>query len=197
MTGMEKGYVFVSGLDLGVKHDHSGLVTLGCKMGTGRVRLANHRRWRPSPETGKVDLGAVRAAVMEEYKRFGMLWVGYDPFQAELMAQDLQRAKVPMAEWTFTGKHLDRMASDMMSAFRTRVLELYDSPDLIDDIYRLVIKEGRYGLQKLEAISDEQGHADVATAFAIALPLALVIAQYEPQGADYDPAFGNYDGVTV
>jgi len=205
MTGKEENYIFVSGLDLGIKHDHSALVTLGARMGSGKVRLARTRKWKPQADTGKVDLIAVRAAVKEEYDFFSgdgsyskHIWIGYDPYQAELMAQDLKKMNLPMAEWTFTGRHLDQMARDILAAFRSRVIELYECPELIDDFYRLSIKESKYGLQKLTAVSDETGHADLATAFAIALPLALCLAQYDvdPE-TDADPDFGAYDGLVA
>ncbi len=195
MMGNEDGYLFLLGLDLGIKHDHAALVTLGARLGSGKVRLATCRSWKPDSETGVVDLREVREAVKEEYKAFRHVWMGYDPFQAELMAQDLRHAGLPMNELTFTPKNCDQMARDILASFRSRVLELYEDWDLIEDLHRLSIKEKKHGYQKLEATSDERGHADRATAFAIALPLSLVFAKYEVEDDGVPDDFGMYDAA--
>jgi len=196
MIGGEEGYVFVSGLDLGVKHDHSALVTLGCRLSSGRVRLANCQSWAPSAETGKVSLIEVEQAVREEAARFDSLWIGYDPSQAYLMAERLARANFPMVEWPFSGKNTDIMARSILSAFRSRHLELYEEPRLIEDLHRLTITEGRHGNQRLTAASDDSGHADRAIALAICLPVALEIAMCDAPREEVDD-FGQYDYVTT
>ncbi len=192
------GWVFVSGLDLGVKNDHSALVVLGVQLGSGKVTLAHCERWAPGAD-GQVDLGAVRQAHRDAWHRYEMVWCGFDPSQAHLMAQDLSRMGVPMAEWPFVGQRLDKMARDLMTTFRNRKIELYPDDGLLDDLYRLNIVERRYGY-KLEAVSDERGHADTATALAIALPLALEMTQIESVDAiaarDMEPSdFNPVDGV--
>ena len=169
------GWLAVQGLDLGVKHDHAALCTLLVKPGCGRVRLAQVQSWKPEESTGKVDLPAVREACRETYKKFGSAWFGYDPHQAELMAMDLSKAGLPVQEVPFTAKSCDQMARDLLEAFRGKFLDLYDDPDFYADLHRLHIVERRWGY-KLEAPSDRSGHADRAIAFAIALPVALEIA---------------------
>jgi phage terminase large subunit-like protein len=208
MTGRESGYIFVAGLDLGVKHDHSAFAVLGCRMGTGKVRLAMLQSWKPEPKDimkgehvmvpkGSVNLPNIRQTVQVASHRFNLAWVGYDPYQAALMAQDLAGVGVKMHEWPFTGKSGDLMAQTVLQAFRSRALELYDDPELVSDLHRLSIAEKRYGHQKLEAISDDQGHADRAIAVAIALPTAIDVASYHmPDDVAVDD-FGDYDAVTI
>jgi len=71
------------------------------------------------------------------------------------------------------------MARDLLSAFRGGQIEMYNNPQLINDLSRLTIAEKSFGY-KLEAASDEEGHADRAVALAIALPQALYLCQSEP-----------------
>ena len=195
MTGKEDGYIFVSGLDLGVKHDHSALVTLGCRMGTGRVRLASCRSWKPGKD-GHVDLMEVQQAVVDEHRKFKLAGVWYDPSQAILMAQQLKKAGVNACEMPFTPKNCDMMARDLLSAFRTGSIDMHEDKELIADIHRLSIIERKWGY-KLDATSDDTGHADRATALVIALPVALEVAGYEFETEEESADSPYYEGATV
>ena len=170
--------LFLGGLDLGVRHDHSALVVVGAEP-MGRIKLACCESWAPGPD-GKVNLIDVRRGVMTAHRKYGLRWLGYDPSQAELMAQELEREDVPMCAVEFRGKNLDLMAREILQAFRNRRIDLYPDNRLIDDLYRLTIEERSYGY-KLSAISDDEGHADRAIALAITLPLALEITMADVQ----------------
>lgn len=166
---------FVAGLDLGIKHDHSALVVLAANHTTQRIRLAFVQSWAPDKRTGKVDLEAVEAAVADAHQRFSLASAGYDPYQAELMAQRLTRRCVPMREVPFVGSNLNTMATVLLETFRSRRIDLYPHDRLVADLRRLTIVEKPYG-HKLEATRDADGHADTATALAIALPAAADLA---------------------
>ena len=166
------GEFCVAGLDLGIKQDHSALVVIAGSLTTLQLRLVWAESWKPSRTTGKVDLMQVERAVLAAQSRFNLTSVGYDPYQAELMAQRLEQQLVPMREWTFTGANLNLMASTLLDVFRSRRLELYNHPALIADLGRLTIEEKSYG-HRLSATHTEAGHADLATALAIALPIAV------------------------
>lgn len=179
MQASHKEFGFVAGLDLGIKHDHSALVVIGHHAATQRLRLAFAQSWAPEPSTGKVDLEAVEAAVVDAHRRFSLSQVCYDPFQAALMAQRLEKRTIKMMEIPFTGKHLTTMASTLLDVFRSRRIDLYDHPGLIADLQRLSIVEKSYGY-RLDATRDADGHADLATALAIALPHALTSRPTSP-----------------
>jgi DNA polymerase III alpha subunit len=83
----------------------------------------------------------------------------------------------------------DRMARDLIQATRSRCLDLFDEPQLIADLYRLSIVERRFGF-KLEAISDETGHADRGIALTIVLPTALEVSMMTPDDPDDCEAMG-------
>lgn len=131
-----------------------------------------------------MDLAAVRETVGRLAGEYQLCYLGYDPYQCELMAQDLTAAGIPAAEMTFVGKNLDLMASTLMQAFRQRSIDISRADRaLIDDLQRLTIVERKFGY-KLTSVSDETGHADRAIAAAIMLPLMTELANGEPP-ADY------------
>jgi hypothetical protein len=166
----QKEFGYVGGLDIGVKKDHSACCVLGCHGVTGRVALADLKSWAP-PKGGQVSLEAVRDYVFDAHKRFHFAKLLYDPWQAELMAQELRRYGVPAEPVVFSGQNLNKMATALLEAFNNRNIDLYRDEKLIKDLKRLTIVEKPYGF-KLESTRDTSGHADSATAMAIALPYA-------------------------
>lgn len=168
----QPGWFYIAGLDLGIKHDHSALVVVAGNRSTLELKVAYAKSWSPDASTGQVNLMQVEREVETVSKLYGTTTIGFDPFQAALLSQRLTARKVKMQEMTFTGKNLDLMASTLLDVFRSRRITLYDHPQLIADLGRLTIVEKSYGY-KLEAVSDESGHADVATALAIALPIVV------------------------
>jgi hypothetical protein len=167
MNGDERGFGFVAGLDLGLTSDRSALCALGIDGASQRSRLAACEAWSAGPN-GQVDLEQVRFGVLQlHWQLRGNLVVGYDPWQCEYMALTLRREGVNMVAVPFSGKNLDTMASAVLMAFRSRTITLYPDPHLLADLSRLSIVEKSYGY-RLQATKDKSGHADRATAFAIA-----------------------------
>lgn len=179
MQGHQNGYGFVGALDLSVKQDHSAFVVLANHPLTQRIRLASCQNWKPETQ-GKVDLMAVEEAVFAAWRRFNLSVVAYDPYQCELMAQRLTRRGVRMAEYPFTPKNLDRMATVLLDVFRSRRIDLYPDQQLITDLGRLSVQERAYG-QRLVAPRDEHGHADRAVALSIGLPFAMDVPAHVGQ----------------
>ena len=175
ITRPEKNWQYVAGLDLGVSHDHAGLAIVGVNQVERRVRLAWMKGWAPDNRGGEVDLIDVENTVLGMSKTFKLRSVSYDPTEARLMAQQLKRKGVPMFECSFASpKNLTTMAACLVQLVGTGSLEAYDDEEgrLRRDFGKLNIVEKNYGY-KLEAVSDEHGHADVATALAIVLPKAV------------------------
>lgn len=175
--------IYLAGLDLGVKRDHSALCIVSADQQTGRVELVNCVSWRPQDfADGVVDLEVVRETVEHANRLYNFRCVGYDPWQAHLLAQELVRAGVPMREWVFNSGNKDFMARSLLEAFANRTIALYREPQLERDLMRLRIKEGPLGF-RLDAVKDADGHADRAIALAIVLPAALYLARefYEPR----------------
>lgn len=169
LIGPEPGWVYGAGLDLGVSHDHSGLLMVGVNVDQQRIKVGFMRSWKP-PTGGEIDLMDVENACLALHKAFNLSWLGYDPHQAKLMAQRLAKKNVPMREVTFTGKNLDAMANTLKQVVDGEKLECFDDAEgsLRRDFGKFNIVEKSYGL-KLESVSDEYGHADVGTALIIVL----------------------------
>lgn len=178
MAGDEADWEFIAGLDLSTKRHRSALVVLGIHRGERRVRLANCKSWKSGPD-GRVSLIDVQAGIREWRLRYRLQLLLFDPYQSELMTQQLAIEGLVCEEMTFKGLNLTLMASTLLQAVQERQIELYDDKDLIDDILKLNIVEKGYGL-KLEAPEDEAGHADRALAFAICLPAAVKLAGVLP-----------------
>jgi phage terminase large subunit-like protein len=174
----QAGFGYVAGLDLGVKRDHSALVVVGADHKTQRLRLAHCQSWRPPPG-GEIDLDEVRMAVQDAHQRFRLRSVLFDPHQAALMAQQLNKTSVPMREFSMAGRTQVLMASTLLEVFRSRRIDLYREPELTRDILRLNIEPRSYGF-KLEAGRNGAGHADRAIALAIALTGAVELGNLLP-----------------
>ena len=101
----------------------------------------------------------MKDAVLSTHQQYNLTTCRYDPYQAELMAQQLSREDVPMEELPFVGKNLNVMASTLLDAFRSGRLDLYRDDALMRDLSRLTIVQRSFGF-KLEASRDSKGHAD-------------------------------------
>jgi hypothetical protein len=175
LDGPEPGWKYIAGLDLGVRHDHAGLVVLGVHQGKQVLRVAYIKGWAPSDNSGEVDLMDVERTCQRVHRKFHMVWFGYDPTEARLMTQRLNKRGVPMREVSFASPgNLSAMAETLVQVVEAGKLECFDDFEgrLRRDFGKFNIVEKTYGY-KLEAVSDEYGHADVGTALVICLPRAV------------------------
>lgn len=180
MSGSEEGWQFFAGLDLSVSRDHSALVVVGRHL-HGRLRLGTVRAWAP-PRGGKIDLSAVRQAVVEVHQRFRP-WTFYDPYQAELLAQDVRQYGVWLEPQPFAGTALSEMASALVESFTSHNIALYPDEALLADLRRLRIEERPAGW-RLAAERTAAGHCDRATALALALLAAKRAPTLTPMPGD-------------
>lgn len=171
----EKDWMYFVGLDVGVKHDHSAVVVLGANETLNKIKLCQFRAWEPvDGKDGEVDLSQVEEYVLTVYLHYKAIGMWYDPYQVKLMAQRLAK-RIRVHEFPFQSSiNLNVMASDFMQVVKSKQLECYDDQDgrLRGDFGKFNIVEKSYGL-RLEAVSDETGHADVGTALLICLPSAV------------------------
>jgi hypothetical protein len=171
----EDGWEYVLGLDLSVSNDHSGLMVLGINYLEQKLKTAWWKAWTPSVKTREVDLIDVENTVYMVFRLFRASFMFYDPFQAKLLAQRLNRRGVCCKEMSFqVPNNLVKMASSFVQVLDAGKLQCYDDPDgrLRRDFSKFKIVEKSYG-HRLEAVSDEYGHADVGTALAICLPYGV------------------------
>ena len=172
-TSPEPGWRYLIGLDIGINKDHSGAVVLGVSDKQRLIKLVDMRAWSPKDYGGEVNL----EDVMDWCRIQGRHWRGvlhYDPHQAKLMAQQLRR-DMPCVEMTFSRpSNRVAMATSFIQVMQNRLLKCYDDEEgrVRRDFGKFNIVETPSGL-KLEAVSDEYGHADVGTALVICLPAAV------------------------
>lgn len=170
----ESGWEYVAGLDLGISHDHSGLAVVGVSPILRKIKIAMWRGWAPA-KNGEVNLIDVESSCLTVHRAFRLSHFFYDPHQAKLMAQRLKRVGVPMREMSFSvPNNLTKMATAFVQLVEGGLIEAYDDADgrLRKDFAKFRIEEKHYGL-KLEAVSDEHGHADIGTAVVICLPYVV------------------------
>lgn len=176
-TAPEPGWVYFAGADLGVTHDHAGLVVVGANVARQQIKLVWMRGFEPSIKIDdklEVDLMGFEVKGIELQRIYHLYKLGYDPHQAKLMAQRWRRANVPVREVPFIPSMLGRMADCFLQVMNEGKLKCYDDDDgrLRRDFGKFTIAEKSYGY-RVEATSDEFGHADVGTALLIVLPMVV------------------------
>lgn len=169
LVGPLEGWRYVMGMDLGVSRDHAGLLVLGINRKEQRMQIATCKGYNPKDnKTGEVQLVQVREDALALYRTFRCEVIGYDPHQAELMAQELRERGVRCVKVPFTGDRVTKMATHLLEVVRQGKLKSYEDPRLRTDLAKFNIVEKRYGM-KLESVRDASGHADVGTALVISL----------------------------
>jgi len=174
----EPGLIYVAGLDLGVSHDHAGLVVLGVDTIERRIRVVHLESWMPNHLTGgklEVDLMAVERKCGWVHSTFAPIWFGYDPAAGgSFMAQRLRLGGAPMCEFKFSSaSSLTLMATTFVKTMKAGMLNSFESAELRRDFGKFCIEHRPPSNYKLTAVSDEFGHADVGTALVICLPRAI------------------------
>lgn len=185
MRGRVPGWLFVAGVDLGLTRDCSAVVVLAVPDGRwGKIRLANHRLWRPTLGQ-KIDLRDVEEHILELDREYNLETVAFDPWQAELLAARLEAessrrrrsqpnrawAKAWMREVQPTAANLREQATITLESFADRRLELFECEPLRRDLMKLRVEEKSYGC-RLTSPRDDHGHGDSFSAFANALLIA-------------------------
>jgi hypothetical protein len=165
------------GVDLGIAHDASAFVIVRREQSGERVELCDVRRWLPEPGR-RVSLEAVETAIIEACERWGVQSISIDPWQAVSMAERLRSRGIVVNEVQQTGPNLQRMADAIVTGFADGQIALYRDDALLADLRSLTVVERGAGW-RLSAPRTKHGHADTATALA----LALLAARSKPQSA--------------
>lgn len=181
----EVGWRYVAGLDLGISHDHAGLVVLGANEQLNKIRQVAMQGYVPSVPNDKgvleVDADLVEVDVIRYWQTFGIEWFGYDPAAGgSFMAQRLRRKGVPMREMTFASPtNQTLMAVAFVTTVKDGRLECYEDQEgrMRRDFGKFNIEHKPPSKYKLTAVSDEFGHADVGVAMAICLPKAVAMLE--------------------
>jgi terminase large subunit-like protein len=141
--------------------------------GTNRLRLAYCQAWKPKPGQ-RVSLEQVKSAILMAHQKYNLQSLSLDPFQGEMLAEQLQRENAPVKLTPQTTVSLQDQATATVESFQQRMIDLYDHADLIADLRRLQLRDS--GL-KVRLISPEigandgagTGHGDTASALSFAI----------------------------
>jgi hypothetical protein len=184
----EDGWRYVAGLDLGISHDHAGIVVVGASQKLQMMKVARVFGYRPdflNPSTGKLEVNftTVQESCLQLSKHYRVSWFGFDPAAGgSFMAQQLRAKGVPMHDMSFSSKkNTTTMALSFIQSLKARKLQCYEDEEgrlrrdfgkfqIVTDITKIPTKH------VLKAVSDEWGHADVGTALLICLPKAIQLA---------------------
>ncbi len=177
----ETGWEYLASFDLGISHDHAAVVCIGVNRAEQKVRVARLMGIKPSlpNDQGKleVDESMVERLCIKYHRMFKIGWFGYDPAAGgSFLAQRLRKHGIPMREVSFASRVNQNAMADALVQFVTSgKLECYEDAEgrLRRDFGKFSIVPRAPSGYKLEAVSDEWGHADVGVALAISLPEAL------------------------
>jgi phage terminase large subunit-like protein len=170
---------YVIGVDLGINHDRT--VAAVCHLHeirqqhdeegdedalpTYRVVVDRLTVWAGS-RNNPVDLPTVERALLDLSRAYNDADIICDPWQAVLLAQRLRNDHVNVEEYNTSTQGVGRLASTLLSLFRTRLIALPDDPELIDELINLRIREPQPGIFRID--HDPQHHDDRAIAIALA-----------------------------
>lgn len=182
----ENGMGIIGGLDLGLRHDHSSVVTLAVDYRRCRIRVADVQNFAP-PQGGEVDLRTVRDSVLRLRDRLGLRAIVYDEWQGAQLATELREARIFCEPIYPSAKNQTAMAVSLMTVFRNGLIELFPEPLLLHDLRYCTIVDKGTGYA-IASPRDLHGHGDRLTALCLCLPTALDCLN-NPQ-----PSFGG-DGM--
>jgi hypothetical protein len=135
--------------------------------GSGRVRLAAVRIWRPEPGR-PVSISQVEYYAREVHGRVRLASLAVDVWQSAYLSERLTAAGVPVLPITFSPQALREMAAAVLEVFRERRIDLYRDEGLLQDLQALRVVEKQYGV-RLESPRTARGHGDAATALSLSL----------------------------
>lgn len=133
------------GVDASVKHDSTAVVATTYDRGAKKVLLVWHRVFQPSPDDPLDFENTIERALLDLRNRFYLREVRYDPYQMVAVAQRLQRAGVPMVEFSQTPANLTEASNNLYELVRGRNLILYPDAAMRKSALQAVALEGARG----------------------------------------------------
>lgn len=155
------------GVDAGVRNHHAAIAVVVGSDRTQKLRVAKVVDFPPP-----CRLEVLKDAIIREAKRFNTPAIFVDPWQMILLAEQLTSAGFSVEHCTPTANTLKKQSATLLEVIRDGVLELYNHPLLVEDLYSCRIVEKTYGA-RLELAENENGHSDRLAALANALPACL------------------------
>lgn len=180
------------GVDASVKHDSAAVVATYYDYDVGKVVLAKHRVWQPSPQE-PLDLEATIEEYLHElFVAFPLEVVRYDPFQFHRSATTLAADGLPMEEFPQTVPNLTAMGQNLFELVKHSNLVLYPDDDLRKAASQAVAIETTRGFR---IAKEKTSHKiDVIIALAMSALAAVGEGYFGPSfEEEYDPGPDEYE----
>jgi phage terminase large subunit-like protein len=178
----QRGVVYRIGADLGLRHDRTAIAVCHAERfdGTRTRRVVLDRMIVFSgTKADEVRLAEVEGALIEAWRQYNKPKVRLDPWQAIGLAQRLRRQGVSVEEWSYSAQRYGAIASTLYTLLRDGLLDLYDDPELLDELANVRLKETLPGLVRVE--HDPGRHDDRAVALGFA---ATALIEKSPGGGE-------------
>jgi hypothetical protein len=219
MTGRERGWLFVTGVDLSISRDFTSVVTLAVPDASRqshheRIRLADARLWI-APADGKINYLEVERYILGLDARFGLENVVIEQYQGERLAQGLEldtqhKRRNEKRQWWSqpwvrvihpSSATLRTQATVVVESFVDGRLRLYEYEPLKRDLQNLRVEQktsaatGIASFRMVSPRSKATGHGDTYSAFALALQVGHELAANLPAvaGVGFGPAAEHSD----
>jgi phage terminase large subunit-like protein len=164
------GVTYRIGVDLGLRNDRTAIAVCHAESAPGvrsRRVVLDRMIVFSGTRADEVKLAEVEGVLLEAWRIYGRPKVRLDPWQAIGLAQRLRRQGVAVEEWSYSAQRYGAIATALYTLLRDGLLDLYDDPDLLDELANVRLKETLPGLVRVE--HDPGRHEDrcVALGFAI------------------------------
>jgi phage terminase large subunit-like protein len=158
----------VVGVDAGVKRDSTALVAVGYDAHRGKVGIAYHRIWTPTPDQ-QIDLEAtVEKELLNLYNRFKVVSVVYDPTHLMQIMLRLKSKGLPAFEFPQTGDKMLSASQLLFDLFRNKNIEAYPDEVFRRHIQMAVAEATARGYRIKKGKTSSRHHVDGAVALAMA-----------------------------
>ena len=170
------------GVDAAVAMHHSSVVVLAGSHEQHKLRIA---RVVDLPPPCRLD--RLRDEIVRQAQRYGVKFISLDPWQLMRVSEELAALGYTVEAQHQTGNVLTRQSAALLEGIRDGVLELYNDPLLVEDLYSARIVEKSYG-NRVETMENEHGHGDRLSALLNILPFMLeALGMYFHKPADVRP----------
>jgi phage terminase large subunit-like protein len=164
------GVIYRIGADLGLRHDRTAIAVCHAEPVAGATRsrqvVLDRMIVFEGSRADEVRLAEVEAALMAAWRMYRRPKVRLDPWQAIGLAQRLRQQGVSVEEWSYSPQRYGAIATVLYTLLRDGLLNLYDDPELLDELANLRLKETLPGLVRVE--HDPGRHDDRAVALGFA-----------------------------
>ena len=155
------------GVDIGVKHDSTAIVTTTWEQQRDRVRLVRHKIIQPTPEQPLDFESEVEGTLLDLAKRFHVARVLFDPWQMQATAQRLRKQGLNIVEYPQSPGNLTASSQGLFDLVNAGRLVMYPDPEIRLAASRAVAVDMPRGCWRI-AKEKQNYRIDVIVALAMA-----------------------------